>query len=342
MDIEVAWDSNLLAAPVGSPSRGAWVLRSEPRLLYRDVSGERMLLTTRAGFDGEMLDRPPEKTPTLTRQFASGELRYRVTRELTVEGGASWLSTRLPSDLDTATGLTSTRADGSRATARSQADVILGRLTHGEARYEFSRDVLGNVTADLHRADFDVAHSVARPSEARLGVTARHFSFDDGTYADSVTLAPGWSQALMESLTLSFSGGPRFSAEGFDGTEASAVLRWNAGASGAALGYTRGLATVTGQREVFVTNGGYLVVSQEVGNDWLLSGNATGGLVEGSLFSADVVRGEAIVGFRHWRRAVLSTGVAALRQRQHVEGHVSDLHDEIVFLRLSLGIGGGS
>ncbi|HVO31605.1 MAG TPA: hypothetical protein VMV18_12750, partial [bacterium] len=201
-------------------------------------------------------------------------------------------------------------------------------------------DVLGGVTADTHLANVELARSVARPCEARVGITARRFSFDDGTNADSVALAPGWSQAIGETLSFSFSGGPRFASHGYDGAEGAAVLHWTEGASGAALGYTRGLATVAGRREVFVTDAAYLVLGHGVGDDWLFSGTANGGLVEGSLFSAGVVRGEASVGYRRWRRAVVSAGVSALRQRQHVDGHVSDLHDEIVFLRLSLGTGG--
>jgi hypothetical protein len=200
--------------------------------------------------DVERFANHAELTTMDARQQAAVTIGYRPRPRVSVAGGAEYLTTRTPRELNIATGLTFTRARADRVLTHGSLTRQLDPVTSGTIEYTFTRDRLGRAfDAYTHAASL----GASRRLSSRTTVTGRYrthgFAFTGAVAARSVvmshSLTTGVTRAMTRSLRVSIDAGPRVTADVVR-AEVSASIDWNGERADLSLAYGRTQSTAIG------------------------------------------------------------------------------------------------
>jgi hypothetical protein len=200
--------------------------------------------------DVERFANHAELTTTDARQQAAVTIGYRPTPRVSVAGGADYLTTRTPRELNIATGLTFTRARADRFLTHASLTRQLDPVSSGTIEYTFTRDRLGRAfDAYMHAASL----GASRRLSSRTTVTGRYrahgFAFTGAVAARSVvmshSLTTGVKRAMTRSLSVSIDAGPRVTADVVR-AEVSASIDWHGERADLSLAYGRTQSTAIG------------------------------------------------------------------------------------------------
>ena len=213
----------------------------------------RWTFTGRYLLDLERFANHPELSSADSRQHGTVLAGYRPTARVTIAGGAEYLTTRTPAELNIATGLSFTRARAERVAAHSSIVRQLSAVAAGTIEYAFTSDRLGGgYESDTHSA----VAALSRRVSARTMVSGRYrgqaFAFATGGVSGpaviSHALGFGVTQSLTPHVSLTIDAGPRVTADVVR-PELSATIGWDRDPYILSLAYARTQGTAIGFAE---------------------------------------------------------------------------------------------
>jgi hypothetical protein len=244
------YESNLFSTP--SARQEDFITRVTPEI-ESEYRSPRWRFTGRYLLDLERFADHPELSSPDSRQQGTILVGFRPTARVTIAGGAEYLTTRTPAELNIATGLSFTRARAERVSAHSSIAHQLSAVTTGTIEYALTSDRLGaGYESDTHSA----AAALSRRVSARTMVSGRYrgqaFAFATGAATEppviSHALGFGVTHSLTPHINLTIDAGPRLTADVLR-PELSATIGWNRDPHVLSLAYARTQGTAIGFAE---------------------------------------------------------------------------------------------
>jgi hypothetical protein len=179
------------------------------------------------------------------RQRAGVDFRYRLTHRLALAADAELSTTHTPSELNTETALTLTRAVAQRVAAHSSMTRQLNKATAAAIDYRFaSYRIAGGFETRTHDAAIGADRHVSSRDTVSLDYRLREFDFGTSS-ATSHALGFGWTRAITRRTSVSVDAGPRLT-NGSPAPDLSASLRYQLTPGDLAVAYARTQTTVIG------------------------------------------------------------------------------------------------
>jgi hypothetical protein len=244
LSVAEVYDDNLFSTPIGREHD--FISRFSPALEagYRSAP---LTLQGRYGFDAELYAEHPELNQPQARQEAAVELQGRPTPTLRLGLSGAFLETHTAGELNVETGLNVGRVRAQRVSLDGSAGWQLDPRTEATGEAGVADDEIEDgLRTRTYSAGGRLARQLTPRDAGHVGLTFRHFVFDEGETQTSQAAVVGWRHTFTPRATLELSAGPRFS----DGTvdpEVSASLRYRLQTGELALTYARTQATSVGQ-----------------------------------------------------------------------------------------------
>ncbi len=242
------YDNNIFFDPE-APARDL-ITRVSPGLECTFLT-PRLSLSARYDFDAEVFSEHPELTNYQSRRNAGLQARYRLEPRLELVTSAGYADTRTPGELNLGTGGTGStglllgRARGEQMVAAAGAEYRLGPLNSLTVDYTFTGERLsGGPWSRLQTQTLGIERNLDARSSITFRGLARFYSFEDRPMETVPVVTAGWSRQLTQRLSVSLSGGPRFSDS--PGAEVLAELRMRWQRSEVGVNYARTQSMVIG------------------------------------------------------------------------------------------------
>jgi hypothetical protein len=235
------YDSNLFFTTMDRQSD--IVTRVSPGILS-EYRSPLLALRGRYTLDTDRFANHPELSGT-DAQHGAIDFSYHPTRRVALAAGAEYSTTHTPSELNTATGLSLSRARAERVAAHSSFTRSLDRSSVGTVDYVFTQDrVAGGIEILTHAATVGANHRLSLRDTVSAGYQLRQYFF--GTAAQtSHGLRFGWTHGITERSTFSIDGGPRVTDRS-PASELSASIRYQYSLGDVSLAYARTQTTAIG------------------------------------------------------------------------------------------------
>ena len=240
------YDGNLLAAPAASGPQADFVTRLGPAFDAGYLSRS-LDVVARYGVEAERYRSHPGLSSAVARQDARLTLRYVPRPRLTLNADASYLSTRMPSELNLDSQLSAGRAPAARTAMISSLNYKLGGATGGIAEYTLGRDAIeGGITTTSHQWRAGLERRAGVRNTYRADYSGRRIGFVGVVPYTSHVITATWVHRVTPRTTLELTAGPRVSGQGVRPEVATRVRRQLARGEWSA-GYSRSEVTAIGE-----------------------------------------------------------------------------------------------
>jgi len=242
LSVTQTYDSNLLFS--AADPQTDFITRVTPGIELRRES-PLMTFTSRYRLDADRFADHPALT-AIDGHHALVGFRYTPTRRLVFAADAEITRTQIPSELNTDTGLASTRAAATRFAVHPSAVRHLDPVTDAIAEYSFTEDHLaGGVRLRAQMAAVGAERRVSAREKVRLGYAVQLFDFGLPSAVTSQTLTVGWTRQLARPISLTLRGGPRL-LENRVTADLAASLEARARSASMSLSYAQTRTTLIG------------------------------------------------------------------------------------------------
>jgi hypothetical protein len=256
LSVSEVYESNLFStagrgglAPGAAPRQEDVITRVSPGM-ESDFRTERWIASGRYTLDMERYATHHDLTSGGARQHATAALTYHATRRVRLTGGADFVTTRTPHELNVLSGLAFARTRGSRVSAHSTLTRDLNPVTSGTMEYIFSQDRLGrSFEAATHAAAVRAVRRTSPRTRISGWYRIERYGFatasSDPWTLTSQSLNAGLTHEITPRLTASLEAGPRVT-EYTVRPELSASIVWATPQGDVSLAYQRTQTTVFG------------------------------------------------------------------------------------------------
>jgi hypothetical protein len=178
-------------------------------------------------------------------QHGAIDFSYHPTRRVALAANAEYLTTHTPSELNTETGLSLSRARAERVTAHSSFTRSLDRSSVGTVDYVFTQErVAGGIEILTHAATIGANHRLSLRDTVRADYQLHQYFFGAAALT-SHGLRFGWTHGITGRSTFSIDGGPRVTDRS-PAPELSASIRYQFSPGDVSLAYARTQTTAIG------------------------------------------------------------------------------------------------
>jgi hypothetical protein len=236
------YDSNLFVTPMDRQSD--FITRVSPGVLS-EYRSPLLDLRGRYTLDIDRFANHPELSGTDARRHGAIDFSYHPTRRAALAADAEYSTTHTPSELNTTTGLSLSRAWAERVAAHSSFTRQFDRSSVGTVDYRFTQDrVAGGIEILTHAATIGANHRLSLRDTVSADYQLQQYSF--GTSAlTSHALRLGWTHGITDRSTFSIDAGPRVT-NGSPTSELSASIHHQFSPGDVSLAYARTQTTAIG------------------------------------------------------------------------------------------------
>jgi hypothetical protein len=236
------YDSNLFFTSMAPQSD--FITRVSPGILS-EYRSPRLALRGRYTLDVDRFANHPELSDADARQHGALDFSYHPTPRVALLADAEYSTTHAPSELNTQTGLSLSRARAERVAARSSLTRSLDPSTLGSVDYVFTQDrIEGGIEIFTHAATAGATRHLSLRDTVSADYQLHQYFF--GTAAQtSHGLRLGWTRGITERSTFSIAAGPQMT-NGSLTPELSASIRYQFIPGDVSFAYARSQTTALG------------------------------------------------------------------------------------------------